>query len=76
MTRAGERLIAAAEKERDRLATGFHPHDAEWTRGRATAISQADGIARMQAGLSRSVALKEAALTEIARLGQEWDAAK
>lgn len=38
--------------------TGFHPHDADWTRGRGIAISQADGIARMQAGFARKAVMR------------------
>ncbi len=42
--------------------TGFHPHDADWTRGRAQALADAEAIARRQTGLTRTVRL--AALTE------------
>ncbi len=37
--------------------TGFHPSDADWTKGRAIAISEADSIARRQIGLQRKIAL-------------------
>ncbi len=37
--------------------TGFHPHDADWTRGRALAVSDAEATARRQAGLARPVSL-------------------
>lgn len=37
--------------------TGFHPHDADYTRGRAQAIAHAESIARAQVGLTRPVAL-------------------
>ena len=37
--------------------TGFHPLDADWTRGRAVAVSDAESIARRQAGLARDVSL-------------------
>ena len=40
--------------------TGFHPHDADWTRGRAQAIADAESIARRQDGLSRPISLKPA----------------
>lgn len=42
--------------------TGFHPHDADWTRGRAQALADAEAIARRQIGLARAVRI--AALTE------------
>ena len=38
--------------------TGFHPADADWTAGRAIALSDAETLARRQIGLSRQVALK------------------
>jgi hypothetical protein len=37
--------------------TGFHPSDADWTRGRALAIADAESIARRQVSLQRKVAL-------------------
>lgn len=37
--------------------TGFHPNDADWTRGRALAVSEAEATARRQEGLSRPVSL-------------------
>lgn len=37
--------------------TGFHPSDADWTRGRSLAIADADALARRQIGLTRKVAL-------------------
>jgi len=37
--------------------TGFHPPDADWTRGRAQATADADALARRQIGLTRKVAL-------------------
>ena len=39
--------------------TGFHPQDADWTRGRAQAIADAESIARRQIGLTRRVTLTE-----------------
>lgn len=41
--------------------TGFHPQDADWTRGRAQAIADAESIARRQMGMTRTVTLKGAA---------------
>lgn len=38
--------------------TGFHPQDADWTRGRAQAIADAESIARRQMGMTRTVTLK------------------
>ncbi len=37
--------------------TGFHPHDADWTQGRAVAIAQAEAIARQQINMKRAVTL-------------------
>ena len=37
--------------------TGFHPHDADWTRGRAQAVATAEAIARRQIGMTRKVVL-------------------
>jgi hypothetical protein len=37
--------------------TGFHPHDADYTRGRAHALADADAISRRQMGLVRLVKL-------------------
>lgn len=39
--------------------TGFHPHDADWTQGRAQAVSDAEAIARRQVGLARGVKLAQ-----------------
>lgn len=50
--------------------TGFHPSDPDWTRGRSQAVADAEAIARRQISMTREVAL-----TTIARLGQDWDAA-
>lgn len=40
--------------------TGFHPSDADWTRGREQALADAESIARRQVGLSRGVAIAAA----------------
>ena len=40
--------------------TGFHPQDADWTRGRAHAVADAESLARRQDGLTRPVSLKPA----------------
>ena len=40
--------------------TGFHPQDADWTRGREQAIADAESIARRQMGMARTVTLKGA----------------
>lgn len=40
-------------------STGFHPLDPDWTRGRAIAISQAEAVCRMQAGMKREVHLTQ-----------------
>lgn len=37
--------------------TGFHPSDADWTRGRAQAVSDAEAIARQQTSMGRKVSL-------------------
>jgi len=37
--------------------TGFHPHDADWTRGREQAIADAEHIARKDMWQTRAVAL-------------------
>ena len=37
--------------------TGFHPHDADLTRGRALAVSEAEATARRHEGLARPVTL-------------------
>ena len=37
--------------------TGFHPLDADYTRGRAEAIAEAEAIARRMDGLARKVAI-------------------
>jgi hypothetical protein len=39
--------------------TGFHPQDADWTRGREQAIADAESIARRQMGLTRKVSLAQ-----------------
>lgn len=49
--------------------SGFHPSDADWTRGRAQAVAEADSLARRQISMRREVAMRE-----LARLGQEYDA--
>ena len=49
--------------------SGFHPSDADWTRGRAQAVADAEAIARRQISMRREVAMRE-----LARLGQEYDA--
>ncbi len=38
--------------------TGFHPSDADWTRGREQAVADANAIARRQIGMARKVTLK------------------
>ena len=50
--------------------TGFHPSDPDWTRGRSAAVADADVLARRQISMRREVAMRE-----LARLGQEFDAA-
>ena len=45
-------VLAMREK-----GTGFHPQDADWTRGRERAIAEADSIARMQVSMTRQVTL-------------------
>ena len=45
--------------------TGFHPQDADWTRGRAQALADAESIARRQMGLTRRVTLARAIITEV-----------
>jgi hypothetical protein len=37
--------------------TGFHPFDADWTRGREQAVTDANAIARRQIGMTRKVTL-------------------
>ena len=37
--------------------TGFHPLDADFTRGRAEALADAESIARRMDGLARKVSL-------------------
>lgn len=37
--------------------TGFHSSDADWTRGRAQAVADAEAIARQQIGMTRKVVL-------------------
>ncbi len=38
--------------------TGFHPADADWTRGRGLALSEAAAIVRKEEGLARKVTMK------------------
>lgn len=38
--------------------TGFHPSDADWTKGRALALSDAEATARRQIGMMRKVMIK------------------
>lgn len=44
--------------------TGFHPSDADWTRGRSLALADAESIARRQIGLQRKIALTPKGDTE------------
>ena len=44
--------------------TGFHPQDADYTRGRAQAIADAESIARRQIGLIRPAALIQKGATK------------
>ena len=44
--------------------TGFHPSDADWTRGREQALADANSIARRQTGLARVVSLRALAEQE------------
>lgn len=37
--------------------TGFHPSDADWTRGREQALAEANSIARRQDGLARVMSI-------------------
>lgn len=37
--------------------TGFHPSDADWTRGRLVALADAEATARRQMGLARKITL-------------------
>lgn len=37
--------------------TGFHSSDADWTRGRAQAVADAEALARWQIGMTRRVVL-------------------
>lgn len=39
--------------------TGFHPQDADWTRGREQAIADAESTARRQMGLTRKVSFAQ-----------------
>jgi len=39
--------------------TGFHPADADWTRGREKSVADANAIARRQIGLTRKITLQE-----------------
>ncbi len=39
--------------------TGFHPSDADWTRGREQAVADANAIARRQIGMTRKITIKE-----------------
>ncbi len=43
--------------------TGFHPSDADWTRGRALALADADASVRRQIAMQRPVTLARAALS-------------
>ena len=45
--------------------TGFHAQDADWTRGRAQAVADAEAISRMQIGVTRKVTLARDTLAEI-----------
>lgn len=45
--------------------TGFHAQDADWTRGRAQAVADAEALARMQIGVTRKVRLANATLAEL-----------
>ncbi len=42
----------------DKRNTGFHPQDADWTRGRAQYVADAEAIVRKQMGLTRKVTLE------------------
>jgi hypothetical protein len=44
--------------------TGFHPADADWTRGRAQAVADAETIARREMCRARKVSLVRAAELE------------
>lgn len=50
--------------------TGFHPSDPDWTRGRSAAVADAEALVSRQISMKREVAMRE-----LARLGQEFDAA-
>lgn len=39
--------------------TGFHTSDADWTRGRALAVADAEALARRQIGLARKVTISK-----------------
>lgn len=43
--------------------TGFHPHDADWTRGRAQAVADAETIARKDLWRTRAVRLAKGETT-------------
>lgn len=43
--------------------TGFHPSDADWTKGRGLALADAEALARRQVGLARKVVLVAAKAT-------------
>lgn len=50
--------------------TGFHPSDPDWTRGRSADVADAEALVSRQISMKREVAMRE-----LARLGQEFDAA-
>jgi hypothetical protein len=39
--------------------TGFHQLDADWTKGRAQAISDAEDIARRQVAMTRKITMSD-----------------
>ena len=43
--------------------TGFHPADADWTKGRSQAVADAEATVRRQAGLARPVTFVHANCT-------------
>lgn len=50
--------------------TGFHPHDADYTRGRGQALADAESLARREFGLARRVKITPPA-DLAARLGEK-----
>lgn len=56
-TKYGRRNMASKE-------TGFHPNDADWTRGRAQAVADSEAIARAGMWQARRVTLSRAALDQ------------